>query len=123
FNFNPGVNFTATTQALGNFSVQTLTNINFDIFTFIKEGASTGSQNRALNVGYNNTTAGGGNFDSPGIAASGFVTRRTNTGGGSFGPWRPGPAPSTTIPSITYNTFTNTDFIRAVNGEANSTAQ
>lgn len=123
FNFNPGINFTATAQALGNFSVQTLNSLNYDVFTFVKEGASTGNQNRILSIGYNNTDGGGGNFDSPGIAANGYVTRRTNTGGGSYGPWRPGTATSTAIPSITYNTFTNTDFKRAINGEANSTSQ
>src|SRR5690606_18245840 len=42
FNFNPGINFTAGTQKIGNISVQTLTALNHDIFTFTKEGMASG---------------------------------------------------------------------------------
>jgi len=113
FNFNPGINFTADTQSLGNISVQTLTSLNYDIFTFTKEGMSG---TRFFNIGRNNTTFGGDNWDSPAFEPAVRIVRRTNTG---FGPvyWNnPGNPFEAGIPSIAYTTFTDVNLMRGVNG-------
>lgn len=113
FNFNPGVNFTAVQQMLGNITTQTLENTSFDIFTLTKEGM-TGT--RYFNIGMNNTAFGGANWDQPGLYASGSIATRNSTGGG-LGVANPGNIGfSTTIPSIMYHTFTNTSVRKGVNG-------
>src|SRR5690606_27996431 len=53
FNFNPGVQFTAIQQMLGNIETQTLESTEFDIFTLTKEGMSG---TRFFNIGMDNTT-------------------------------------------------------------------
>lgn len=112
FNFNPGVNFTAIQQMLGNITTQTLENTSFDIFTLTKEGMSG---TRYFNIGMNNIS-GGANWDQPGLYASGNLATRNSTGGG-LGIANPGNIDfSTTIPSIMYHTFTNTSIRKGING-------
>lgn len=126
FNFNPGINFTANTQSLGNVSVQTLLDVDFDVFIFTKEGMQEGtgggafSHYRYFNIGRNNTTAGLDNWDSPGFNVNGNMVRRPSSGGGLFGPvYQANPMPlATDIPSIAYHTFTNTTQNRGVNGSS-----
>ncbi|KAK6023400.1 hypothetical protein OSTOST_10814 [Ostertagia ostertagi] len=48
FNYNPGINFTAVTQGLGNINVQTVTSLNYDIFTLTKEGLAPGGNGRVF---------------------------------------------------------------------------
>ena len=116
FNFNPGVNFTAIQQMLGNISTQTLENTSFDIFTLTKEGM-TGSA-RFFNIGMNNTAMNGANWDQPGLLYNGNVGTRNNTGGG-LAISNPGNiAFATAIPSIMYHTFTNTTIRKGLNGAA-----
>lgn len=113
FNFNPGVNFTAIQQMLGNITTQTLENTSFDIFTLTKEGMSG---TRYFNIGMNNTSLGGANWDQPGLYASGNMATRNSTGGG-LGISNPGNVGfSATIPSIMYHTFTNTSIRKGING-------
>ncbi|HEV7382740.1 MAG TPA: hypothetical protein VGN64_23255, partial [Dyadobacter sp.] len=119
FNFNPGVQFTSNRQMLGNISAQTLESTSFDIFTFTKEGL-TGT--RFFNVGRNNTTLNGTNWDSPGLNANGSVGTR-DLNGGAGGTLNPGSvAFSATTPSIMYHTFTNTSIRKGLNGAALGTA-
>ena len=120
FNFNPGVNFTATDQKLGNITERTLSSLDFDIFTLTKEGLA-GS--RVFNVGMNNTTFNGNNWDQPGLYANGAIARRNNTGallpvnGGLPG----NPNFSANSPSIVYHTFTNTSVAKGLNGASSGT--
>ncbi|WP_262249962.1 DUF11 domain-containing protein [Parapedobacter soli] len=117
FNFNPGINFTDLTQRIGNIEVRTLTNDDYDIFTFTKEGVSG---NRLLNIGYSNTRAAGGNWDQPGIRIDGRVGFRNTNEVVVYSDRYPGGIqPSTTIPSIMYRTFTQTTVSQGLNGDAN----
>ncbi len=113
FNFNPGVNFTVADQKIGNIEVPTVSSLNYDIFTLTKEGMS-GS--RYFNVGMNNTTLNGNNWDHPGLYANGDIARRDNTGGGLIIA-NPGNINFlTTAPSIMYHKFTNLDMSKGLNG-------
>lgn len=118
FNFNAGVNFTNTNQALGNISVQTLFNLNYDIFTLTKEGLAG---TRFLNIGMDNTTANGTNWDQPGFYADGLIARRTNTGAGNYFANPGGINFASATPSIMYHTFSNTTLSKGLNGAANGT--
>src|SRR5690606_15361214 len=113
FNFNPGINFTATTQSLGNISVQTLTSLNYDIFTFTKEGMSG---TRFFNIGRNNTVFNGNNWDSPAFESGGNIVRRNNAGAGPVYWANPGNNYVTGIPSIAYTSFTDVNLKRGING-------
>lgn len=115
FNFNPGINFTATTQSLGNIAVQTLTSLNYDIFTLTKEGMSG---TRFFNIGRNNTAFSGDNWDSPAFEPGGSVVRRNNAGGGPVYWANPGNTFVAGIPSIAYTTFTDINLKRGVNGSS-----
>ena len=117
FNFNPGINFTANTQSLGNMSVQTLTALNYDIFTFAKEGM-TGT--RFFSIGRNNTPTGNTTWDSPGFHANGSIVRRRASDGNDTTFRTPTPALSTIIPNISYNNFTDVNHYRGVNGNLNT---
>lgn len=121
FNFNPGANFTATNQKIGNIGVQTLSSLDFDIFTLTKEGMGGGG--RFFNIGMDNTTFNGTNWDQPGLYESGAFARRTNTGNlvvnGGIGGGNPNFA--TNAPSIMYHTFTNTSVSKGLNGASNGT--
>ncbi len=120
FNFNPGVNFTANAQMLGNIEVQTLTSLDFDIFTLTKEGMSGG---RFFNIGMNNTTFNGNNWDHPGLMTNGTIGRRNNTGGSSIGYVNPGSITfAANQPSIMYHKFTDTDMRKGLNGATTGAA-
>ncbi|WP_267405306.1 MULTISPECIES: hypothetical protein [unclassified Chryseobacterium] len=119
FNFNPGVNFTAIQQMIGNISDPTLNSINYDIITLTKEGM-TGT--RFFNIGMNNTTFNGANWDQPGLYADGTIGFRNNAGSGTVYAANPGSiAFDANIPSIMYQTFTDTTLSKGVNGNANGT--
>ncbi|SDG29776.1 Por secretion system C-terminal sorting domain-containing protein [Dyadobacter soli] len=114
-NFNPGVNFTAVQQMLGNIATQTLSNTSFDIFTLTKEGM-TGT--RFFNIGMNNTAMNGTNWDQPGLYVDGRIGSRNSTGG-ALTISNPGNIDfSANTPSIMYHTFTNTTIMKGVNGDA-----
>ncbi|WP_407031520.1 T9SS type A sorting domain-containing protein [Polluticaenibacter yanchengensis] len=115
FNYNPGINFTAIQQMIGNIDVQTLTSVNFDLFSLTKEQMSG---TRFFNIGMNNTLFTGGNWDHPGLYANGTIGRRdAGANGIVYGPANPGSVTiATTHPSIMYNTLTPTSVTRGVNG-------
>ena len=113
FNFNPGINFTVATQSLGNISVQTLTSLNYDIFTFTKEGMGG---TRFFNIGRNNIPNNGDNWDSPAFEPGGNIVRRNNAGAGPVYWANPGNSYLTGIPSIAYTTFTDVNLKRGING-------
>lgn len=120
FNFNPGINFTATDQKLGNITERTLSSLDFDIFTATKEGLGGG---RFFNVGMNNTTFNGTNWDQPGLYANSAIARRNNTGSllvnGNIGGGNPNF--STNSPSIMYHTFKDVSVAKGLNGGAAGT--
>jgi len=119
FNFNSGVNFTATNQQLGNITERTLSAQNFDIFTATKEGMTSG---RFFNIGVNNTTFNGTNWDHPGLYGSGAIGRRTAAGATVVNGILPGNTNfSANSPSITYHAFTNTSVAKGTNGSAAGT--
>src|SRR5690606_36280722 len=68
-NFNPGINFTAINQTIGIRSVQTIFNVNNDLFMVTKEGmTSPGSPNpHFFSIGMDNTTTGISNWDYLGL--------------------------------------------------------
>lgn len=113
FNFNPGVQFTAIQQMLGNIETQTLESTEFDIFTFTKEGMIG---TRFFNIGRNNSTFGGNNWDSPGLYASGNIASRNSNGGGLVIANPGNVGFSADIPSIMYHSFTNTNMVKGLNG-------
>jgi hypothetical protein len=119
FNFNPGINFTAINQTIGNNSVQTIFNANNDLFMVTKEGmTSAGSPNpHFFSIGMDNTTATIDNWDYLGVWPSGQVERRVYNGGTNFPAVNPGY--STSIPSIMYYNFLNQPYSRGLNGAAN----
>ncbi|WP_300687940.1 hypothetical protein [Chryseobacterium sp.] len=118
FNFNPGVNFTANTQTIGNTSVRTLNNNSYDIFILTKEGLSNpGSNarifsslldNSKLTGGINYWDGFGDNYDDR--------SERMNAGQNYRYLANPGGARSTTIPSIVYHNLFNTTTGKGING-------
>ncbi len=126
FNFNPGINFTAVTQSLGNTSVQTISSLSFDIFTFTKENIlGTGANNRLFSSLVNNSLPTGAieRWDGIGLMTDqGFsnMVERLNNAYGSRYLANPGTiSRSTTIPSIMYHRFTDTTISKGLNGAAN----
>ena len=121
FNFNPGINFTAINQTLGNIATQTVTNTSNDIFTVTKEGMTApGSPNpHFLSVGMDNINTTISNWDYMGMYPTTNVIERRVVGGGTQ-MVNSGLIYSATIPSIMYNTFTNTTLARGLNGTANT---
>ncbi len=117
FNFNPGINFTAADQKIGNITVSTLNSLDYDIFTLTKENMA-GS--RFFNIGMNNTTLNGTNWDSPGFYANAGVGRRDNTGGINFNAGT-APAFATNVSSIMYHNFHDQNFTKGLNGAATGT--
>ena len=123
FNFNPGVNFTAGTQTLGNVSVRTFSADSYDVFTFTKEGMTSGgafsSIFRSL-VDNAFLTGGLRRWDGLGIEMDNGIERYSNTGGSTdTGVFTSPGAFSSTIPSIMYHTFTANSTTRALNGAVN----
>jgi hypothetical protein len=121
FNFNPGINFTAINQTLGNITTQTVTNTSNDIFTVTKEGMTApGSPNpHFLSIGMDNINTTISNWDYMGMYPTTNVIERRVVGGGTQ-MVNSGLLYSGTIPSIMYNTFTNTTLARGINGAANA---
>lgn len=120
FNFNPGVSFTAITQTLGNNTVQTISNTSNDVFTLTKNGmTSPGSPTpHFFSITGNNATTDISAWDYLGFwPVSSIVERRVVGGGTQF--VDTGVTFSTAIPSIMYNTFTNTTAARGLNGATN----
>ena len=125
FNFNPGINFTSGTQALGNLGVQTVTALNFDIYTLTKEGlASGGANSRIFSTLVDNITTTGGirHWDGIGLNTAGSLERVSparvqtyfaNPGNVNY---------SGTSPSIMYNSFTDTSVQKGLNGASGPTA-
>lgn len=124
FNFNPGINYTNGAQTLGNTAVQTVTALNFDIYTLTKEGlASGGANSRVFSSLVDNITTTGNirHWDGIGLNQNGTLERvntsRTQTyfanpGGINY---------AAASPSIMYNTFTNTTAAKGLNGAPNGT--
>ncbi|PJJ66597.1 RCC1 domain-containing protein [Chryseobacterium geocarposphaerae] len=121
FNFNPGINFTANTQTLGNNTVRTLTSLNYDVFTFTKEGLTGSGFPRLFSTGMDNTTTNDQNWDGFGIWPASTNLERRPYGGGTQYP-AVAPAFSATIPSIMYFRNTNTATSKGLNGAAMATA-
>ncbi|MGE8431231.1 hypothetical protein [Chryseobacterium joostei] len=121
FNFNPGINFTAINQTLGNIATQTVTNTSNDIFTVTKEGMTAPSSPNPhfLSVGMDNINTTISNWDYMGMYPTTNVIERRVVGGGTQ-MVNSGLIYSATIPSIMYNTFTNTTLARGLNGTANA---
>jgi len=123
FNFNPGINFTAGTQSLGNYTVRTFSADSYDVFTFTKEGmTSGGSWPSIFRSAVDNAVLEGGlrRWDGLAIQMDNGIERLSNTGGNTdTGVFTPAGAFSTTIPSIMYHTFTANSTTRALNGAAN----
>ncbi len=112
-NFNMGVNFTDVTQALGNLDVETLGSREFDIFTFTQKGVSG---LRILNIGLDNTTFNGTNWDSPGITASGEVLRRDSIFSIELGYTSIGDNFAGNLNNLKYFQFSNDSVNAALNG-------
>lgn len=114
-NFNPGINFTATDQKIGNITVGTLSELDYDVFTLTKDGMAG---TRYFNIGMDNTTMNGANWDEPGFWANGSITRRDNTGGINF---NSGTLPffASNVSSIMYHNFHDQSFSKGLNGGVN----
>lgn len=128
FNFNPGINFTANNQSLGNINVRTFSADDYDVFTFTKEGMVPGSGGNHPSIFrslVDNAFLTGGlrRWDGLGILIDNRIERLSNTGGNTdyYGtPAGGGFSTTATIPSIMYHTFTATTTARALNGVANA---
>ncbi|PWJ55955.1 putative secreted protein (Por secretion system target) [Dyadobacter jejuensis] len=113
FNFNPGINFTSASQKIGNITEQTLYSLDFDMFSLTKEGMSSG---RFFNVGMDNTTLNGNNWDHPGLYGNGNIARRNNTGGDARIS-NPGSVNfAGNSPSVMYYTFSDLSMSKGLNG-------
>ncbi|WP_153393911.1 thrombospondin type 3 repeat-containing protein [Chryseobacterium vaccae] len=122
FNFNPGVNFTAGTQTLGNTNVRTFSEDSYDVFTFTKEGMTSGGAHPSIFRSLVDNALLTGDirrWDGLGIIMDNRIERFSNTGGNTDYYGTPAGAFSTTIPSIMYHTFTALTTTKALNGGAN----
>jgi hypothetical protein len=121
FNYNPGINFTATSQGLGNINVQTVTSLNYDIFTLTKEGLAPGGNGRVFSSLVNNTNLSGSinYWDGIGIMADQRIERVNNAFGSRYLANPGNVVFSTNSPSIMYNTFTDLSVSKGVNGAIN----
>jgi len=126
FNFNPGINFTAVTQTLGNINVQTVSALAFDIFTLTKENIlGNGANNRLFSSLVDNNLPSGTieRWDGIGLMTDeGYPNyiERVNNAYGSRYLANPGNiSRSTTIPSIMYHRFTDLAVSKGLNGAAN----
>lgn len=118
FNFNPGINFTANSQTLGNTSVRTFTNTMYDVFVLTKEGLSTPGNNARIFSSLLDNSKLTGNID----YWDGFGdmydnrTERVNATQTYRYLANPGVTRSTLIPSIIYHNLFNTTTGKAING-------
>lgn len=122
FNFNPGVNFTTGTQTLGNINVRTFSEDSYDVFTFTKEGMTSGGAHPSIFRSLVDNALLTGDirrWDGLGIVMDNRIERFSNTGGNTDYYGTPAGAFSTTIPSIMYHTFTALSTTKALNGAAN----
>lgn len=125
FNFNPGINFTSDQQKIGNISVQTLNSLDFDIFTLTKEKMTPVGSYGFFNIGRNNTTFDGSNWDSPGLYTNGSVAFRPADGSPLYWANPGGVQFAADIPSIMYYNFDynattlNMSINNGLNGNAN----
>jgi hypothetical protein len=124
FNFNPGVNYTAATQALGNIQVQTVTSLNYDIYTLTKEGINPGGNGRVFSSLIDNTNLAGSIWHWDGIGLMGDNRiERSNLARNNRYLAVPGNINySTTVSSIMYNSFTDLSVSKGLNGAPNGTA-
>ena len=114
-NFNPGVNFTVADQKLGNIGMQLLTSLNFDVFAATEEGM-TGT--RFFNVGMNNTTMNGTNWDQPAFYTNGVLRRNNLANGAGIVMGNVSPVPYVSNqPNVMYHHFSDSTY---VNGRAGS---
>ncbi|MNU27529.1 hypothetical protein D3C71_159230 [compost metagenome] len=124
FNYNPGIKFTTASQSLGNLNVQTVTSLNYDVFTLTKEGVSPGGNGRIFSSLVNNADQSGSinYWDGIGIMADQRI-ERMNTAYSNRYLANPGSIVySTNSPSIMYNKFSDLDVSKGLNGAANGTA-
>ena len=124
FNFNPGVNFTVNTQTLGNINVQTISELEFDIFTLTKENLThSGGNPRVFSSLVNNNLPTGSisRWDGIGILADERLERVNNAYGSRYLGNPGGITWSTTIPSIMYHKFTDVSLSKGLNGDTNGT--
>lgn len=122
FNYNPGVNFSAATQTLGNMGVQTISELDFDIFMFTKEGVThSGGNPRIFSSLVDNSLPSGSisRWDGIGLLADQRSERVNNAYGARYLANPGGVTFSTTIPSIMYHTFTDLTVSKGLNGAAN----
>ncbi|MBX9449320.1 MAG: T9SS type A sorting domain-containing protein [Taibaiella sp.] len=113
FNFNPGIEFTANNQKIGNINEPTVSAVNFEVFSLTKQGM-TGT--RFFNIGMENTTFNGTNWDQPGLYANGNIARRNNTGGSAVIA-NPGSINfASGSPSIMYHHFLDLNMSKGLNG-------
>ncbi|KFF11267.1 hypothetical protein IW15_16050 [Chryseobacterium soli] len=118
FNFNPGVNFTANTQTIGNTSVRTFGNNTYDIFILTKDGLSNpGSNGRIFSSLLDNSKLSGSinYWDGFGDMYDNR-TERVRADEGYRYLANPGGIRSTTIPSIVYHNLLNTTTGKGING-------
>ncbi|HRP89335.1 MAG TPA: T9SS type A sorting domain-containing protein [Edaphocola sp.] len=114
-NFNPGVNFTVADQKLGNIGMQLLTSLDFDVFAATEEGM-TGT--RFFNVGMNNTTMNGTNWDQPAFYTNGVLRRNNLESGAGIVMGNVSPVPYVSNqPNIMYHHFSDSTY---TNGRAGS---
>ncbi|MBP2619684.1 hypothetical protein [Chryseobacterium jejuense] len=118
FNFNPGVNFTANTQTIGNTSVRTFGNNTYDIFILTKDGLSNpGGNGRIFSSLLDNSKLSGSinYWDGFGDMYDNR-TERVRADEGYRYLANPGGIRSTTIPSIVYHNLLNTTTGKGING-------
>ncbi|WP_342089074.1 T9SS type A sorting domain-containing protein [Dyadobacter sp. OTU695] len=120
FNFNPGVNFTAADQTIGNLGIQTLSAQQYDVFTLTKDGISAGFNGRIFSSLVNNANQTGNiaYWDGLGINAANSVERVNTTYSYRYLANPGNISWSTNSPSIMYHTFTNTTVAKGLNGAA-----
>jgi len=124
FNFNPGVSFTTASQSLANLNVQTVSGLNYDIFTLTKEGLSPGGNGRVFSSLVNNDDASGSinYWDGIGIMADNRLERMNNTYTNRYLATPGSITWAANTPSIMYNTFSDTTVAKGLNGAPNGTA-
>ncbi len=125
FNFNPGLLYTDGSQALGNMSVQTVSDTSYDIFTLTKEGLQSGGSNPRIFSSLVNNAETTGNihyWDGIGLNADGNIERE-NQGYTLHYYANPGNVNyAGNSPSIMYNSFTNSTVSKGLNGANNGAA-
>lgn len=122
FNFNPGINFTAATQSLGNTTVQTISELEFDMFMLTKEGVThSGGNPRVFSSLVDNDLLDGNihRWDGIGLLADQRSERVNNAFDARYLGNPGGITWSTTIPSIMYHRFTDLTISKGLNGAAN----